>query len=287
MDSIVNLNRNWANFIVNLNYGNDDTDDQLILGFCAWASSKGTKYRCIVMTISDDAKNPQVNTDLASIIAFNNYSNITMIFGDINTSILTGALTATTDYNAVNGTITQKFKSQPGLAASVFTDTDAINLIAKGYNFYGDHATVSADYMYFQEGTITGKYLFIDNFDDQIWLAAQLQNSLITLFVTATKIVNNPIGYAQIKASVNTIMKNAIDNQLIVTGNTFDDATKLELKREAGFDISDQLTNNGYFFQIIPASTSERAQRISTRNTLWYTKGSAIHKLTIRTNLVF
>ena len=108
---------------------------------------------------------PLTTLVISLVILNSQLSNITPIFGDITHAAFESTITASTDYDATNGTLTHKFKSQAGLLPTVLNDTDAFNLLRKGYNFYGDHASVSQQYIYWQEGTITGKYIFADNFN--------------------------------------------------------------------------------------------------------------------------
>ena len=82
----------------------------------------------------------------------------------------------------VNGRITLAYKQQSGLAYTVDDDTDAINLLANGYNFYGNYATSNAIYRLYQNSSVSGIFTWLDSLVDAIWLNDRLQTNILDLF---------------------------------------------------------------------------------------------------------
>jgi hypothetical protein len=70
--------------------------------------------------------------------------------------------------------------------SDVNSNADYAALIANGYNFYGTYAANNISTEQWYPGSITGDYKWLDAFVGQIWLNANLQSDVITLFQSET-----------------------------------------------------------------------------------------------------
>lgn len=100
-----------------------------------------------------------------------------------------------------------KFREYEGLAADVTSGSDYDALIAAGYNFYGKYAENSVVEDYWADGTITGDFKWLDSFCGQIWLNANLQGSVISLFKSNQTIPYNNEGRALVAASMSDVIQ--------------------------------------------------------------------------------
>lgn len=194
---------------------------------------------------------------------------------------------AAINYNSANGTISFAYKTQSGIVPLVTNDTAYDAVLQKGFNLYGAFSNRANTYNFTQKGTVGGQFLWLDFLFNQLWLNDQVQNQLATFFGAALQVPNNQAGYNQIDSIIKSTMKQAINNGVCTIGNTFDASQTAVLTQQAGYDITSFLTNNGYYLQILPPSSSQRALRQPPTVTLWYTNAGSIVTLPLNTILVF
>ncbi|MBW3154048.1 DUF3383 domain-containing protein, partial [Salmonella enterica subsp. enterica serovar Javiana] len=154
-------------------------------------------------------------------------------------------------------------------------------LIAAGYNFYGKYAENSVVEDYWADGTITGDFKWLDSFCGQIWLNANLQGSVISLFKSNQTIPYNNEGRALVAASMSDVIQQYKRWGGIREGVTLTEAQKKQINNVVGEDVSSTLFATGYYLYIGDMLPSLRATRSSASCTLWYCDGGSIQKLVI------
>ena len=86
-------------------------------------------------------------------------------------------------------------KSDPRFTDAALCDaTIAAQLEANGYNYYGNWATANDAFSFFYPGSVTGGFLWIDSYVDQIWLNNAFQLALMTLLTQTKSIPYNAYG---------------------------------------------------------------------------------------------
>ena len=206
---------------------------------------------------------------------------------------------ASLNFDATNGRATPAFKSQPGLTPSVTNVTVAANLIANGYNYYGSVATGGAAWQFFDPGSISGPYGWLDSFINQIWLNNQITIALMQLQTTVGRIPYNPQGYGFIRQTLTggavgqginlpaaSPVAAAINNGVITQGVPLSAAQAVEANTLAGVSVSDQLASQGWYLSIQPATAAVRAARNSPTMVLLYMDGGAIQRINLASVLI-
>lgn len=287
MQAIIKQQRNWTSFTPIFDLGGEQTPYDQALDLASWCDNQPTRYTYVLWTNEDSLTLMNNQANIKQKIDDAGYQKVTVIFGGIDTASFMMGLGAGINYQALNGAIDFAYKQQDGLAITCSDGAKAQALIDKRVNFYGNYNSSSNNYTFFQKGFITGKYNYINNFYNEVWLIDEIQNRSIELFATVSQVENNPGGYALIRHVIDGIMDRAAANRVIAKGLTFDNETTTILSAQAGFDITQSLTQNGYFVQITQASSSDRVARIPPQVTLWYSNGGVILDLDVSTYLVF
>ena len=191
-------------------------------------------------------------------------------------------LTASINFQAKNGRVNYAFKGNDLLTPTVTDATIAANLQSNGYNFYGEYATANQDFLFFNNGQISGRYLWADAYVDAIWLNNALQLSLMSLFGSTNSLPYDQDGYTMVEAAAQGPITQGLNNGVIRTGVALSPSQVAIANSQAGADISVPLQNNGYYFQVVPVTDPVvRAARTSPVCSLWYTDGGSIQQLTL------
>lgn len=260
---------NWVSFMPIF----QETDDQK-LEFANWTNSQGTRFIYTAIEVNGNALVPNNASSFAQQVR--DYFGVLNIYNTKAVGAFAMGVIASTDYARTNGRKTLAYRSQTGLASSISDRTSARALLANGYNFYGDYATASDQFVSFQNGQISGPARWADTYAGQIWLKASLQAVWLTLMQNANTLPFNEVGYSSVRtASLDTINA-ALNNGIIVPGVTLSQTQKDQVEREAGFDISESLFNQGWYLQIPDASTQVRIDRGPLQPNFWYCDGGSI-----------
>jgi hypothetical protein len=186
---------------------------------------------------------------------------------------------ASVDFAGTNTRPTFAFKSQSGLVSVVADETDATNLIANGYNYYGSYATANQGFTFFYPGSVTGSYKFLDEYVNEVYLNAQLQLALVTLMTSVPSIPYNTAGYALIDAACKDPILTFKNYGGLREGVALSAAQIAQVNAAAGVAIDKTLYSVGYYLQIKDPTAQVRALRGSPIINLWYMDGGAVHKI--------
>lgn len=288
MNAIVAQTTDWASFMT-LDDPDNGSGNTLKLAFAAWTSAQGNRYEYVCWdTDITPTESTDAATSLGQLIKAAAYSGTTLIYVPTTTTNPKGSVAAfqcgavaSIDFTQTNGRATMAFKSQSGLAADVTDQTAAANLIANGYSFYGAYATANDQFIFFYPGSISGPYLWIDSYINQIWLNNALQLALMTLLTQMKSIPYNAAGYALIEAACMDPINQAVNFGAIRSGVPLSAAQAAEVNNAAGVAIDGVLGQRGWYLQVLAATAQVRAARASPPMTLWYMDGGSVQKINL------
>lgn len=188
---------------------------------------------------------------------------------------------ASLDFAQLEGRTTMDFRSQAGLVAGV-TDPGIRNiLIANGYNFYGAFATANDQFTFFNPGTVSGPFLWIDSYVNQIWMNNGFQLALMDLLTSIRSIPYNSAGYGLIEQAMLDQVNAAVSFGAIRAGVTLSSLQVVEVNTAAGLRISDTLQQRGWYIQVKDASPTVRAARGSPPVSFFYTDGGSVQTINL------
>jgi hypothetical protein len=296
LDGIVAVTKNWTSF-TNLFDLSADPTYAVQFAFMEWVIEHPL-YIYILWTtesnllIPGNTSNIVYDTIAEGLATLNPDGTITYNaqmmpnFGESDLAAALMGFGASINYTQLNAVINFAGKSQDGLTPLVTTNAQYESLTQKSFNFYGQFNSRSTAYNFTENGSIGGQYKFIDNVYNQIWLGDQIQNSTAALIQAVKKLPYNDTGYNTVKSTINGVMQQAIFNGVAGTGNTFNSSQTAALIQQAGTDITQSLTDAGYYIKIVPATPDERIERAPVLGYVWYTNGSAINKFVFNVTFV-
>jgi Protein of unknown function (DUF3383) len=282
MNQVASVTQNWATFMTMF-----EPDTAGKLAFAAWV--QGTKKRFAyvawdsdVTPLAGDAPESFGAQCLAA-----EFDGIFPIYepADDNGSGRKAAFVCGTagsiDFDQTNGRIDFCYKGQAGLAADIGDETTGNNLMANGYNFYGNYATANDHFVNLQRGSTPGQYRFFDSYINQIWFNSALELATMVLLTSVRSIPYNTPGYNLVRSAWLDPIQQALNNGVCRPGITLSNAQKAEVNTAAGANIADTLQTAGYYIQIKDADPVTRGNRGSPPSTIWYTDGESIQRITL------
>lgn len=290
MDGVSAATQDWATFMTCQDPDVSGNANKLL--FAAWANGQVDRFAYICWdTDASPANSSPATGSLGYLIGpnGNNYSGTCLIGGDGNSAgtvsasyaaFICGAA-ASIDFTETNGRITFDFKSQSGLAATCTNATAADNLISNGYNYYGAFATANDEFVFFDEGTISGPFEWLDSYVNQIWLNNQFQLALMVLLTTVKSIPYNKAGYALIEAACMDVINQGLNFGAFRAGVTLSAAQAAEVNSAAGVKIDTTLNQQGWYLQVLDANPQVRQARGSPPCTFWYMDGESVQKINL------
>ncbi len=221
-----------------------------------------------------------------AIITTHDYADTIPIYGDATHAANVLGFGAALNMNAINGRRTLAFRVTDGLLPMVGDDTTYDALIANGYSFYGTYSGNNYSTNQWYNGAITGPYLWYDAFLGQVWLNANLQKDIITLFQSETYIPYANAGRALVEGCMADTIAQFITWGGISIGTTLDTSQIQAIKNATLVDVSSSLSAKGFYLYIGPFTATMRANRTSPNVALYYDDGSAIQQLFMTSNEV-
>jgi hypothetical protein len=283
MDAFVAITRNWVAFYTMFDTGGSYPDYPIEIGLAEWTTNNAPNYVYIVYSSEVNLTITGNTSNINAVLTAGEYVNWHGTYGDISIATLVATIGACIDYDVTNGTIAWSAKHQAGVQPSVTSSDVATALKIINWNFYGQYSSKSQEFIFYEQGTIVGKYLFIDNVYNQLWLANELQNSIGNLLSNVGKLPNDQVGYATVKSALTVVMNSAVNNGVAEPDQVFDNTQKAELKIICGYDCSSALSQTGYVIVITPATPAQKSARQPPNTKIVYTNGGAILTLPIET----
>jgi len=278
MASILTQSQNWATFMT--------TWESLLAEkelFAAWSSSVAPRYLYVCQDSDVNALVPNTLLTFAAYLAANTMSGSCPVYGTNLHAAFVMGFAASLDFNRLNGRSTLCFKSQSGLVPYVTNQSAYATVVANGYNTYGafgsNNPANNANWM--SPGLVSGTWLWLDTYLNQVWLNANLQLAMVNLLQAVNSIPYNMQGYGLVYSSCLDPINRAVNFGAIRKGIILSTVQIAEIMYALGVDASSAITANGFYLQIVPAPAVVRAARQSPSMTLYYQDGESIQQLTL------
>lgn len=282
MNAIVNTNQNWVlfNSLVEL------TDDQKT-ELCAWANGTKNRFGYVMHdTSADGTIANNANCFVQKVVVANGYENIFPVYGSYLYSVTALAYAASVDFARTNGRISFKFRGFSGLAPNVSDLATAQALKSNGYNFYGSYSLNKTMAQYASDGAITGKFLWLDSFVNQVWINANLVGAYANLFTNNQSYPFNASGYGAVQAATIDVANQALNFGAIQKGVVLDNAQIRIVNNTVGKDISSTLYSEGWYLYIPTQNGSARIERDLQGVIFYYVDGQLIQSITMSSTAI-
>lgn len=282
MNNIINTNQNWILF-----QALTELTDEQKTELCAWASASHNRYGYVV---HDTSAAPTVANNAScfvqSVVVANGYENVFPIYGSYLYAVTALAYAASIDFARTNGRISFKFRGFSGLAPNVSDLATAQALKSNGYNFYGSYSLNKTMAQYASDGAITGKFVWLDSFIDQVWINANLVGAYANLFTANQSYSFNDAGYSAVQAATIDVAEQAVTFGAIQRGVVLDNAQIRIVNTSVGKDISATLYSQGWYLFIPTQTGSARLARDLQGVIFYWVDGQLIQSITMSSTAI-
>ena len=280
MNAIVAQTTLWATFTSTFD-PDGGSGNTMKEAFAAWTSLQRDRYAYFPF---DNDITPTESTDAASSLGqyliANQESGTAPIYEPSGTNLFGAAfmcgLVASIDFTQTNGNTSAGYKGQAGLVPGVTNQTVMSNLIANGYNCYVASASGSNQWNFLYPGSISGPFLTIQRYVNQIWLNQNFQIAFMTMLTTVPAVPYVASGYALVEAAAQGPINSAINFGMINGGVTLSPLEIAEVNNAAGANIGGVLQTRGWYLQVLDPGAVVRGQNGSPAINFWYTDGGSI-----------
>lgn len=276
MDMVKGKTQNWVDFMT---VWEPVTADKL--AFAAWTNAQGQRFAYVAWDTDAQAIVNGSSTSFGAQVKALAYDTVCPVYNTAALAAFVLGSVASIDFARLNGRITAAFKAQSGFVPTVTDQQIAANLIANGYNFYGQYATAADGFNFLYPGQVSGKWKWLDVFVDQVYLNSQLQLALMSLLTSTPSIPYNESGYALIRAAMLDPIVQAINFGGIRTGIALSMQQKAIVNQAAGLDVASVIEQKGYYLQILSPTAQARGLRKTPVINFWYTDGGAVQQISL------
>lgn len=279
MAAVVAETQNFVSFTTVFAASTDD-----MVAFASWANDQHARYLYVMWDSAVADTTPSNSSTALGQVTAADYGSVLPVFTDVASphlaAFVMGSI-ASVDFSRTEGRINVAFLAQTGLTPTVTSQTIADQLEANGSNFYGRYATANDGFTFFYPGQVTGPFQWADSFINEVWMTNQFQLALMTLLTSIRSIPYNDQGYALIEAALTDPINAAVNFGAIRAGVPLSALQAAEINTAAGAQVSDTITERGWYLQVAPASPQVRAARGSPPITLWYTDGQSVQRINL------
>lgn len=281
MDGVTQVTEAWGTFA--LLFNPDETGNDLKYAFAQWVSGTDDAF---AFNCWDPSTTPTVTvpatTSLGQRILTAELSGTYLVYApDFKQAVFSAGIAASLDFTATNGRATWAFRRQAGLVATVTNETVANNLLANGYNFFGAYAGREDTDTFIYDGHVSGEFLWMDSYINQIQLNSSFQTALKTLLLNVKSVPYNTVGNTMIEAAAQPTINAGLNFGSIRGGVTLSESQAAEVNADAGVRIADVLSTRGWYFQVKPATAEVRQARGTPPVNFWYTDGQSVQKIAL------
>ncbi len=276
MNHAAAITQNWCMFMT---VWEPSLSDKELFG--AWVSLQNSRYGYVAWDTDAQAIVSGSTTCFGAVAKALAYDTVMCVYNTVELAAFVLGVVASIDYSRTNGRITAAFKSLAGFVPTVTDETISSILTANGYSFYGVYATSNDQFSFLYSGQVSGQWLWLDTFVNQVYLNTSFKAALMQLLINVTSIPYNENGYSLVRAACMDPINSALNSGIIRTGVVLSVSQAAQVNQAAGKDVAQTIQLQGYYLQILDPGATARAARATPIINFWYTDGGAIQKITM------
>ena len=281
MSAIIAHTTNWATFTTLFNP--DATGNTNKMLFSSWANASADRYAYISWDPDITAtQSTNATTSMGALLDDSSSDGTSLIYTPtFDKAVMICGMAASIDFEETNGRINFAFRSQSGQTADVTDRTKSENLLANGYNFYGEYATGNDQFVWLYNGSISGRWKWLNSYIYQIWLNNAFQLALMTMLATMKSVPYNNSGYAIIRAWLMDPIRAALNFGAIRPGVSLSSGQAIAVNTSAGMAIDGTLSSQGWYLQILDATAQVRGNRGTPPMKFFYMDGGDVNSINL------
>jgi hypothetical protein len=284
MNRAISFTTNWMTFTTS--YAAVIADR---LAYAAWNSGQNFQYAYIAWDLEAASIVPNNSASFGAQVFAQPYQGTAPLYGTVATAGASMGWAAGINFGVQNGRT--NYDSRQFVAGTPATVTDqptSAALDTNHYSYIGAFANAANNYTIAVNGYLSGSFLWLDTYVDQIYLNRQIQLALFNALLAYNSIPYNQDGYTELYTAVRDVANQGIVSGIIRTGVTLSESQQNQVDAQAGRTISTTLQTQGWYCLFgDPANVAQaRQNRTSPAATFWYTDGGSIQQITINSTAV-
>lgn len=282
MGTLVRTTQDWASFWTTFD-PDGSSGNTIKRTFADWTNTTLDRYVYIAWD-SDAAPTASTNasTSLGRYVMDGSLNGTVAFYspsdGPNKAAFLAGAI-ASVDFTAIEGRVNFAYKGQSGVTPDVVDRTVLDNLLENGYNAYVNVGTANDRFRYFYPGSVSGQFMWLDSYVNEIWLTNQFKLAMISFLTTAKSAPYNQDGYTRVRAALMDPILQGKTFGAFRAGVTLSQAQISEVNTSAGKKIDQVLSTQGWYLQVSDALPQVRGLRQSPPIKFWYMDGQSMNRL--------
>lgn len=282
MDSIVDLSTNWATFMTLADPDAGAAGGPIKVAFATWNAGQHDTFLYVAF---DSDPTPSQGSDGACFAQQVKTLDGTFPVWSATQGAAVAAfvcgLTASINFAQPGGRTTYAFRASPVVVPDV-TSLSVFNALkGNGYNAYCDVATRTAEFRWLQPGQVTADWAWADSYVNQIFWNARFQNDFAELESQVPSIPYTQLGFNMIREALSGDIQAMGAFGAWKSGVELSGSQAVAVNTAAGLTISDILSSQGWYLQVLDPGPTVRAARGSPTTTFWYTDGQSIQQITM------
>lgn len=282
MNALIGVNQNWVNFMTMFD-PDGGAGNTVKLAFAEWKDTQNDRFGYVCWdTDPNPTTEDPATTSLGYILENNEDSGTFLVWepSDLNLAAFVCGAAASIDFSAINGRIAFAYKWQAGLTAGVTTGAAAENLLANGYNFGGAYGAANQNFVWLQNGQVTGPFAWFDSYINQVYYNNQFQIALLNFLGTVKSVPYNAAGNSAIEQALAPVIAAGLNFGAWAPGTISADQAN-DVNTMAGSNISNTLQTQGWYLQVLQASAAVRAKRGSPPCTFFYLDRGSVQMINL------
>ncbi|WP_338805111.1 DUF3383 domain-containing protein [Xenorhabdus griffiniae] len=267
------ITKSVTNFVSIMAISDFSSDEKLAIS--KWVTLQNDRYVHVLYSSGDLVALEAIS----SAIFESDIGGTCLMYGDHTHGAFACTYAASLNFNELSGRATFAFRRQEGLTPTVTDKALADELLRLRFNFYGAYGTANDRFIFVNQGSISGKFNWLDSYVNQVFLNSQLQLALMTMLTSFKSIPYNETGKAIHRAA----LKDPIDQMLrfggIQRGVVLSEQQKKQINVEAGFDAAAQIQAEGWCVVIDDTPAQTRGLRKSMPLKFWYADGGSVQRV--------
>ncbi|WP_258086951.1 DUF3383 domain-containing protein [Xenorhabdus bovienii] len=262
-----------SNFVSIMAIGDFSSDEKLAIS--RWVTVQNDRYVHVLYSNGELVALEAISTAIRE----SEIGGTCLMYGNHTHGAFACTYAASLNFNELNGRATFAFRRQEGLTPTVTDKALADELLRLRFNFYGAYGTANDRFVFVNQGSISGKFKWMDSYINQVYLNSQLQLALMTMLTSFKSLPYNEVGKAIQRAAIQDPINQMLNFGAIQRGITLSEQQKEQINIEAGFDAAAQINAEGWCLRIGETSAQTRGLRESMPLKLWYADGGSVQKV--------
>ncbi|MDE9518977.1 DUF3383 domain-containing protein [Xenorhabdus bovienii] len=263
-----------SNFVSIMAMGDFSSDEKLAIS--KWVTLQNDRY---VHVLYSNSRELVALEAISNAITESDIGGTCLMYGDHTHGAFACTYAASLNFNELNGRATFAFRRQEGLTPTVTDKALADELLRLRFNFYGAYGTANDRFVFVNQGSISGKFKWLDSYVNQVYLNSQLQLALMTMLTSFKSIAYNEAGRAIHRAAIQDPINQMLNFGGIQRGIALSEQQKKQINTEAGFDAASQINAEGWCVRIGETPAQTRGLRKSMPLKLWYADGGSVQQV--------